>query len=133
MVLFFGYTRCPDVCPTTLFDVSEIFRKLGPDKKVAGLFVTVDPERDTPAVMKDYLSSFDPHIIGLTGTAEQTQKAIRAYRVYARKVEDKHNSGSYVMDHTALVYLMDKQGRFVSSLNLDRAPEETAKLIRAHF
>ena len=82
-------------------------------------------------MLATYLSSFDPHITGLTGTPEQIQKAIRAYRVYARKVEDK--SGGYVMDHTALVYLMDKKGRFVSSLNLDRAPEETARQIRSYF
>ena len=133
-VIFFGYTHCPDVCPTALFEMTQVYQALGKEgDKLKTYFITVDPERDDQALLATYLSSFDPHIIGLTGTVEQTQKAIRAYRVYARKVEDKHNSGSYVMDHTALVYLMDKQGRFVSSLNLDRAPEETAKLIRAHF
>jgi protein SCO1/2 len=131
-VVFFGYTHCPDVCPTALFEMTQVYQALGQDAdKLKTYFITVDPERDDQALLATYLSSFDPHIVGLTGSAEQIQKAIRAYRVYARKVEDK--SGSYVMDHTALVYLMDKQGRFVSSLNLDRAPEDTAKLIRAYF
>ena len=131
-VIFFGYTHCPDVCPTALFEMTQVYQTLGPDAgKLKTYFITVDPERDDQALLATYLTSFDPHIVGLTGTAEQIQTAIRAYRVYARKVEDK--SGSYVMDHTALVYLMDKQGGFVSSLNLDRAPEETAKLIRSYF
>lgn len=131
-VVFFGYTHCPDVCPTALFEMTQVYQALGADAgKLKTYFITVDPERDDKDLLTTYLSSFDPHIVGLTGTPEQLQKAIRAYRVYARKVEDK--SGGYVMDHTALVYLMDKQGRFVSSLNLDRAPEETAKLIRSYF
>jgi protein SCO1/2 len=131
-VIFFGYTHCPDVCPTALFEMTQVYQALGKEAdRLNTYFITVDPERDDKALLSVYLSSFDPHITGLTGTPEQIQKAIRAYRVYARKVEDK--SGSYVMDHTALVYLMDRQGRFVSSLNLDRAPEETAKQIRSYF
>lgn len=131
-VIFFGYTHCPDVCPTALFEMTQVYQALGKEAdRLQTYFITVDPERDDKALLSVYLSSFDPHITGLTGTPEQIQKAIRAYRVYARKVEDK--SGSYVMDHTALVYLMDRQGRFVSSLNLDRAPEETAKQIRSYF
>ena len=131
-VIFFGYTHCPDVCPTALFEMTQVYEALGKDAdRLTTYFITVDPERDDKALLATYLSSFDPHIIGLTGTQEQIQKAVRAYRVYARKVEDK--SGGYVMDHTALVYLMDKQGRFISSLNLDRAPEETAKQIRSYF
>jgi len=131
-VIFFGYTHCPDVCPTALFEMTQVYEALGKDAdRLKTYFITVDPERDDKALVSVYLSSFDPRITGLTGSPEQIQKAIRAYRVYARKVEDK--SGSYVMDHTALVYLMDRQGRFVSSLNLDRAPEETAKQIRSYF
>jgi protein SCO1/2 len=112
--------------------MTQVYEALGKDAdRLKTYFITVDPERDDKALLSVYLSSFDPRITGLTGSPEQIQKAIRAYRVYARKVEDK--SGSYVMDHTALVYLMDRQGRFVSSLNLDRAPEETAKQIRSYF
>lgn len=131
-VIFFGYTHCPDVCPTALFEITQVYEALGKDAdRLKTYFITVDPERDDQALLSVYLSSFDPRITGLTGTPEQIQKAIRAYRVYARKVEDK--SGGYLMDHTALVYFMDRQGRFVSSLNLDRAPEDTAKQIRSYF
>jgi protein SCO1/2 len=124
-LVFFGFTHCPDICPTTLFEVSEVMRALGPKADgTRALFVTVDPERDTPKVMKDYLSSFDPHLIGLSGTPEAVEKMTKAYRVYSRKVPTK--DGDYTMDHTALVYLMDKQGRFVAPFNLKRKPEEAA-------
>jgi protein SCO1 len=86
-LVFFGFTNCPDVCPTTLFEVSEILRSLGRDAdRTRGLFITVDPERDTPALMKDYLSSFDPHLAGLTGDAAAIAAVAKAYRVYYKKV-----------------------------------------------
>ena len=82
-LVFFGFTNCPDVCPTTLFEVSEILRALGPDAdRTRALFITVDPERDTPAVMKEYLSSFDPHLSGLTGDPAAVAAVAKAYRVY---------------------------------------------------
>jgi protein SCO1/2 len=121
--IFFGYTHCPDVCPTTLFDMSEVLRALGPDKKAAALFITVDPERDTPGVLKDYLASFDPRIIGVTGSREQVDPVLKKFRVYSRKVGE---GDDYTMDHTALVYLMDKQWRFVRPFRLDRKPEAAA-------
>jgi protein SCO1/2 len=131
-LVFFGYTHCPDVCPTTLFEVSEVLRELGPDaNRTAALFVTVDPERDTPASMNDYLSSFDPHLRGATGSAEQIATVERAYRVYAKKVPSGNDD--YSMDHTALVYLMDKQGRFVAPFSLKRTPAEAAKDLRRYF
>jgi protein SCO1/2 len=112
--------------------MTQVYAALGADAdKLKTYFVTIDPERDDQALLSLYLSSFDPHIVGLTGSGADVQTMVKAYRVYARKIEDKN--GGYTMDHTALVYLMDKQGRFVSSLNLDRAPEETAKLIRSYF
>ena len=86
-LVFFGYTHCPDVCPTTLFDISQVLQKLGKDADRAGaLFITVDPERDTPATLKDYLTSFDPHLRGLTGDPAGVAAALKAYRVYAKKV-----------------------------------------------
>jgi protein SCO1/2 len=131
-LVFFGFTHCPDVCPTTLFDISEVFRKLGPDAdRAAALFVTVDPERDTPEVMKNYLSSFDPHLRGLTGEEAAVDGVIKAYRAYAKKVPNA--DGSYSMDHTALVYLMDKEGRFVAPFNLKRRPEDSAADLRRYF
>jgi len=131
-LVFFGYTHCPDVCPTTLFDVSELLRALGPDAgRAAALFITVDPERDTPPVIKDYLSSFDPHLRGATGEPKAVEAAEKAYRVYAKKVPGEN--GDYSMDHTALVYLMDKQGRFVAPFSLKRRPEDAAAELRKYF
>ena len=101
-LVFFGFTHCPDVCPTTLFEVSEILRSLGPDANgTRALFITVDPERDTPAVMKDYLSNFDPHLWGLTGDPSAVAAVAKAYRVYYKKVP--LDAGGYTMDHTAIV------------------------------
>lgn len=131
-LVFFGYTHCPDVCPTTLFDVSEVMHALGKDAdRTAALFITVDPERDTPAVLKDYLSSFDPHLRGATGERKAVEAAEKAYRVYAKKIPTDH--GDYSMDHTALVYLMDKQGRFVAPFSLKRRPEEAAADLRRYM
>jgi protein SCO1/2 len=124
-LVFFGFTHCPDVCPTTLFEVSEVLRALGPEgSRVRALFVTVDPERDTPEKLKDYLTSFDPRVVGVTGDAEAIAAMEKAYRVYAKKVP--LDGGGYTMDHTAIVYLMDKSGRFVAPFNLKRRPEEAA-------
>jgi protein SCO1/2 len=131
-LVFFGFTHCPDVCPTTLFDVSEILRALGPDAKdVRALFITVDPERDTPAVLKDYLSSFDPRVIGATGDNEAIAAVVKAYRVYAKKVPT--DGGGYTMDHTAIVYLMGKDGRFVTPFNMKRRPNEAAEDLKRYL
>src|SRR3989440_984871 len=124
-LIFFGFSHCPDVCPTSLFEISEVLRAMGKDAdKVNAWFVSVDPERDTTAAMKDYLSSFDPHLKGLTGNPEAVTKVLSAYRVFSRKVPLK--DGDYTMDHTALIYLMDRDGRFVAPFNLKRSPEDAA-------
>jgi protein SCO1/2 len=131
-LIFFGYTHCPDVCPTSLFEISEVLRAMGKDAdKVNAVFISVDPERDTPATMKEYLSSFDPHLEGLSGDPAETAKVITSYRVYAKKVPTK--DGDYTMDHTALIYLMDRDGRFVSPLNLKRTPEEAAADLKKYL
>ena len=128
-LVFFGYTHCPDICPTALFEMSEVLHTLGKDAdRVGALFITVDPERDTPAVMKDYLSSFDPHLRGATGDPKAIDAVEKAYRVYAKKVPT--DKGDYSMDHTALIYLMDKQGHFVAPFRLDRKLEEAAADLR---
>jgi len=124
-LIFFGFTHCPDVCPTSLFEISEVLKAMGGDAdRVNAYFISVDPERDTAEAMKEYLSSFDPHLKGLTGNSEQIARVISAYRVYAKKVPLK--DGDYTMDHTALIYLMDRDGRFVSPFNLKRTPQEAA-------
>ena len=131
-LIFFGFTHCPDVCPTSLFEISEVLRVMGKDAdRVNAYFVSVDPERDTAAAMKDYLSSFDPHLKGLTGDPEAVAKVLTAYRVYAKKVPLK--DGDYTMDHTALVYLMNKDGQFVAPFNLKRTPEEAAADLRRYL
>jgi protein SCO1/2 len=131
-LVFFGFTHCSDVCPTTLFDMSQMLHALGPDAgRIGVLFITVDPERDTSAVLKDYLSSFDPHLRGLTGDPAAVDAALKAYRVYAKKVPLK--DGDYTIDHTAVVYLMDKNGRFVAPFNMKRTAEAEAADLRGYL
>jgi protein SCO1/2 len=131
-LIFFGFTHCPDVCPTSLFEISEVLRAMGKDAgRVNAWFVSVDPERDTADAMKDYLSSFDPHLKGLTGAPDAVAKVISGFRVYARKVPLK--DGDYTMDHTALVYLMDRDGKFVAPFNLKRKPEESAADLKRYL
>ena len=131
-LIFFGFTHCPDVCPTSLFEISEVLKAMGKDAdRINAYFISVDPERDTAAAMKEYLSSFDPHLKGLTGDSEAVAKVISGFRVYARKVPLK--DGDYTMDHTALIYLMDRDGRFVSPFNLKRTPEEAATDLKRYL
>ncbi len=131
-LVFFGFTHCPDVCPTTLFEMSEVLRAMGKDAdRVNAYYISVDPERDTAAAMKDYLSSFDPRMKGLTGSREEIAKVLSEYRVYAKKVPLK--DGDYTMDHTALVYLMDRDGKFVSPFSLNRKPEEAASDLKRYL
>ena len=129
-LVYFGYTHCPDVCPTTLAEISDVMKRL-PDKPLKTLFITVDPERDTAKGMADYVSSFDPRIIGLSGTPEEIAAVEKAYRVYARKAPDK--DGDYSMDHSSIVYLMNARGGFVEAFNLDRTPEELALELQTYF
>ena len=131
-LVFFGYTNCPDFCPTTMFEISEVLKNLGPAADgTRALFITVDPERDTPAALKDYVSSFDPHIIALTGEPDAIAAVAKSYRAYYRKVPLK--DGGYTMDHLVLVYLMDKEGRFVSRFKLDRPIDASAAELRKYL
>ena len=128
-LVFFGFTNCPDVCPTALREISDIFTTLGADKKIAALFITVDPERDTAASLKDYVSNFDKRIIGVTGPRPAIDATLKSYRVYARKIPGER--GDYSMDHSTVIYLMDKQGRFVNGFNINRpAKDAAAELLR---
>ena len=113
--IYFGYTFCPEVCPTTLLDLSRWIQKLGPDAdKLNYVFVSIDPGRDTPALMHTYLSSFDKHIRGFTGTAAEVAWIAQEYRVYYKRIPT--DDGGYVMDHTAIIYLMGADGKFVSMI-----------------
>jgi protein SCO1 len=113
--MYFGYTFCPDVCPTTLLDLSRWIQKLGPDAdKLNYVFVTVDPERDTVQSLHTYLSSFDKHIRGYTGTPPEIAQIAKEYRVYYKKVPTE--DGGYTMDHSAIIYLMGSDGKFVTMI-----------------
>jgi protein SCO1/2 len=110
-VVFFGYTQCPDVCPTTMAELAQVKKSLGPDgDRIQGVFVTVDPERDKPELLKAYMTSFDPSFIALRGSPEQTQATAKEFKVFYAKVPGKAE-GSYTMDHTAGSYIFDTQGR----------------------
>lgn len=125
-LVFFGFTHCPDVCPTKLFEMSEALRATGErGGALRALFVSVDPERDTPAILKDYVSNFDPRIIAATADQIQVDAMVRAYRAYYKRVPLK--DGGYTIDHTAGVYLMDKQGRFLRLIDMNRRPEIIAQ------
>jgi protein SCO1/2 len=128
--MFFGYTFCPDVCPTTLADMSLWLKDLGADAdKLKVYFVTVDPERDTQAAIREYLTAFDPRIVGLTGDRAAVDRMLEAFRVYSRKTGE--DPDYYLMDHTASVFLLDAEGRFVGTVDYQENPETAlAKLKR---
>jgi protein SCO1 len=130
-LVYFGYTHCPDVCPTELAKISDILGKMG-DKPIPALFITVDPERDTPKVMQDYVSSFNPAIVGLSGSPEAVAATEKTFRVFARKGE-KQPDGDYSMDHSSVVYLMNKNGAFVEAFNVERSPEDAAKELEKYL
>lgn len=109
-VVFFGYTQCPDVCPTTMTELAQVKKALGADgDKLQGVFVTIDPERDTPEILKTYMASFDPSFVALRGTPAQTEAAAKEFKVYYAKVPGQ-TEGSYTMDHTAGAYVLDAKG-----------------------
>lgn len=111
VVVFFGYTQCPDVCPTTMQEMAEVKKMLGPDgDRLQSIFVTVDPERDTPDMLKAYMGNFDPSFLALRGTPEQTAAVAKDFKIYFKKVDGKTPT-SYTMDHSAGSYIYDTQGR----------------------
>jgi len=131
-LVFFGFTHCPDICPTTMFEISEIIRKLGPDgDRIRALFITVDPERDTPAALKDYVSSFDPRIVAVTGDDAAIAAVAKAYRAYYKRTPLAE--GGYTMDHTAIIYLMGKDGRFVTPFSLKRTTDAAVAELRKYL
>jgi protein SCO1 len=125
-LVFFGYTHCPDVCPTTLNELALAMDRLGKERdKVGIVFITVDPERDTPEAMKSYVASFDVPVTALTGTQEQVAEAEKAYRVYSAK--HPSSGGDYDMDHSAVIYVMDPQGRFTATFTPDTGADQVAE------
>ncbi|MDH4377416.1 MAG: SCO family protein [Ramlibacter sp.] len=123
VVVFFGFTQCPDVCPTAMTDLVEVKRQLGADgDKLQAVFVTVDPERDTPEVLKAYIANFDPSFVGLRGTPEQLAQVVQEFKVYYKKVEGK-TPGAYTMDHSAASFIYDTQGRLRLYLRPGAGPQ----------
>lgn len=131
LLVYFGYTYCPDMCPTGLQSIAHALDQLGKSaKKVQALYITIDPARDTPAKLKDYVASFHPSVIGLTGTPAQIQAVAKAYQVYYARAEqvDEHD---YVMDHSSLIYLMDPQGKFISTFDEEANPAALVAALKA--
>jgi protein SCO1/2 len=115
LLVFFGFTYCPDVCPSGLQVMTAALEELGPKaEKITPIFISVDPERDTPEQLALYVSSFHPRLVGLTGTPEEIQQVAKAYRVYYKKVEDEGSTAGYTIDHTSIIYLMSPTGEFIT-------------------
>lgn len=128
VLMFFGFTQCPDVCPTALVNATQIKSLLGPQgDNLQVLFITVDPERDTPEVLREYVKAFDPSFVGLYGNAEETAAVAKAYRVYYAKVP---TGNSYTMEHTALTYVFDDKGKLRMALRHEQTPEQSAEDLR---
>jgi cytochrome oxidase Cu insertion factor (SCO1/SenC/PrrC family) len=131
LLVFFGYTYCPDVCPSELQVMSAALDQLGPDaEKIQALFITIDPARDTPQVMKDYVSNFNPRLIGLTGSEEDIAAVAAKYRVYYAKSPGAKSATDYLMDHSAIVYLMRPDGTFLKHFTYGTDPKALADAIR---
>lgn len=129
LLIYFGYGYCPDVCPTELANMTAAMDLMGNKAdKVAPLFVTVDPERDTPEFLADYVANFHPRLIGLTGTPDQIKSVAKAYKVYYAKSK-RPGEGEYLMDHTSFVYLMGPDGRFLTLFRGQTAPDTIAKAV----
>ena len=127
MLVYFGYTFCPDVCPTTLNAVAEAMDKLGSAaSRIQPLFITVDPKRDTPAVVKQYAAAFGPAIEGLTGSQDEIAQVAKEYRVYYAEHRTGPGPGDYAMDHSSVLYLMDPKGSFLAPIRADQSGEAIA-------
>jgi protein SCO1/2 len=129
MLVFFGFTYCPDICPTTLAILSAALENIGPlADEVVPIFITVDPQRDTPEILKPYLSAFGPEFVGLTGTREEIDNAVSAYRAFYQIVETENDD--YLVDHSTIIYLMDGEGKFVTNYDLNMGPDAIAEDLR---
>lgn len=128
-LIYFGYTHCPDACPTALNDISIALSELGEKRDaVRPVFITVDPERDTSETLKTYVTAFDAPILALTGTPDQVAKAAKGYRVYYAKHPEP--GGDYSMDHSSVIYVMDPEGRFTASFTQENTPEQMADRLK---
>ena len=131
LLVFFGYTSCPDICPTTLYEIAAAIEELGPDAaKLQPIFITVDPERDTPDVMGKYTGAFHPRIVGLTGSPQQIAAVAREYGAYGARHKTGAGAEDYVVDHSTYIYIMGPQGKFVRGLDSDTPAGRIADTLR---
>jgi len=129
MLVFFGFTYCPDICPTTLSILSAALNDIGPlADDIVPIFISVDPARDTPEILKPYLSAFGPEFVGLTGTKEEVDVAVGAYRAFYRIPDSEGDD--YLVDHSTIIYLMDAEGKFVTNYDLNMGPAAIATDLR---
>lgn len=134
MLIFFGFTNCPDVCPAKLQVITTAMEELGPkSEKITPVFVSVDPKRDTVQNLADYVSHFHKRLVGLTGTEEQVKKITKAYRVYFAEVKDESSSDGYTVDHSAVTYLMGPDGSYIQHFSYGTSPEKMADGISKHL
>ena len=134
-LIFFGYTYCPDICPTALTEISAALDLLGGQAdQITPIFITIDPERDTPEYLKEYVAYFHPKTIGLSGSLEQIKAIARAYRIYfAKAKEDDGASDEYLLDHSSITYLMGKDGKYLAHFSIGTSAEEIARRIRKYL
>ncbi|MEN8236510.1 MAG: SCO family protein [Pseudomonadota bacterium] len=131
MLVYFGYSFCPDICPQALFSMTEALGQLGKKAgEIVPIFITVDPHRDTQIQLDTYRQNFHPNLVTLTGTSAQVKQAMKSYRVYAAKVKPDGTLADYLVDHSSIIYLMDRQGRFISHFNHATPPEEISAMLK---
>lgn len=134
MMVYFGYRYCPDICPTALTTMTEVLNQLGPKANhIQPLFITIDPERDTVKELAEFIPNFHPSFLALTGNAEQIDKAKQVYKVFGQKVEDEHAPDAYVMDHSSIIYVMDRQGQLVAHFNHSTPSEHIVSALRKYL
>lgn len=134
MLVFFGFTHCPDICPAELQIMASALETLGPEgENIVPIFITLDPERDTPEAVTAYVENFGPNFVGLTGSPEAIDKAAKAYRVTYKKFQDETTGDSYSIDHSALVYLMSPDGDYVTHIPYGTPPEKMAATLRRYL
>lgn len=133
LLVYFGYSYCPDICPTALSHLTQAVEELGGGKTVQPIFITLDPDRDTPENLKSYSQNFHKDLLMLTGSKPQIDHAIKAYKVHAARASEGKDAENYLVDHSSLIYLMDKNGNYRAHFNHQTPPEEIVKRVRLYI
>jgi len=134
ILIYFGYTYCPDICPTTLYNITDALIALGPKAQyIQTLFITVDPHRDNQQHLKEFMTNFHPSILALTGSEPDINKVISDYKVYAQKMKPQDSSIDYLIDHTSIIYIYDRKGNFINSFNHKTAPDQIVNILTPYL